>query len=82
MDSFDYTWIHLISLGFTGSHLDPLDLIYFKGKGTPDLPREKGKNLTAKRENGKGIGWFLRSLLTLHTAARTHERNETIFRLV
>jgi len=36
--------------------MDPLDLIYLKGKGTPDLTREKGKNIGAKREKGKGIG--------------------------
>ena len=49
--------IPLDSLDLTWTHLDSLDLIYLKGKGTPDLPREKGKNPSAaKREKGKGIG--------------------------
>ena len=60
-----------------------LDLIYLKGKGTPDLTREKGRNLGAKREKGKGMGmtFEIHSDLT-YSCARTHERNETISRLV
>ena len=63
--------------------MDPLDLIYLKGKGTPDLTREKGKHLGAKREKGKGMGiiFEIHSDLT-YSCARTHERNETISRLV
>ena len=63
--------------------MDPLDLIYLKGKGTPDLTREKGRNLGARREKGKGmeIIFEIHSDLT-YSCARTHERNETISRLV
>ena len=58
--------------------MDPLDLTYLKAKGTADLTREKGRNLGAKREKGKGEESILRSILTLHTAAhaRTNERND------
>ena len=48
LDSPDLTWTHLISRGFP-------DLIYLKGKGTPDLPGEKGRNLMSQREQGKGL---------------------------
>ena len=37
--------------------MDPLGLIYRKGKGTRDLTREEGINLGAKRQKGKGIGY-------------------------
>ena len=63
--------------------MDPLDLIYLKGKGTPDLPREKGRHLVVKteKEKGMGINFEIHSDLT-YSWARTNGRNETISQLV
>ena len=61
--------------------MNPLDFIYLKGKETPDFTREKGRNLGAKREKGSGMIFEINSDLT-YSCARTHERNETISRLV
>ena len=60
--------------------MDSLDLIYLKGKGTPDLPREKGRNLAAKREKGKGMGMIfeIHSDLT-YSCARTHDTKRNDF---
>ena len=37
--------------------MDSLDLIYLKGKGTPDLTREKGRNLVVKNEKKERDGY-------------------------
>ena len=63
--------------------MDPIDLIYLKGKGTSDLTREKGKITGSKRGKGKGmeINFDIHADLT-YSCACMHERNETISRLV
>ena len=58
--------------------MDPLDFIYLKGKGTPDLTREKGKKIKAKREKGKGMGiiFEIHSDLTYSWSHARTKRND------
>ena len=57
-------YINICKYGFT----DNANYIWIGGLGGG---REKGRNLMVKKENGKGAESFLRSILTLHTAACT-----------
>ena len=90
LDSLGLTWTHLDSLDLTWTHLDSLDLTWIPLISFISREREhlisqgKRENISrpkGKREKGSAIIFEIHSDLT-YSCARTHERNETISRLV
>ena len=90
LGSFGLTWTHLDSLDLSWTHLDSLGLTLIPLISVISREREhliyqggKGRNIEAKREKIKGT-WMIFEIhfdLT-YSCVRTHERNETIYRLV
>ena len=89
LDSLRLTWSHLDSFDFTWIHLDSLDLTWIplinlsQGKGNTWCHKGKEKkSLSGRKEESESNRVTCTSNLTVHTAARTHERNKRISRLL